>query len=172
MPLNHLARRPTMPRRFGKDEDDDRLMELLERLSPEERRRLAELLASAEDEEDDDQPPAFSGRPRRGGGMDPINRVAADAADPVARFQAIRAAATAGADLAYDSAEAVYRAALGRMGIDSAAGIRDLVALRAIYRAARQRRRQAGAPAVASHERAERGFARRHPDAAAVEVLG
>ncbi|HZT88319.1 MAG TPA: hypothetical protein VFA12_10130 [Stellaceae bacterium] len=168
-----------MPRRFGKDEDDDRLMELLERLSPEERRRLAELLASAEDEEDDDQPPAFSGRPRRGGGMDPINRVAADAADPVARFQAIRAAAAEcadligpGADLAYDSAEAVYRAALGRMGIDSAAGIRDLVALRAIYRAARQRRRQAGAPAVAYDERAERGFARRHPDAAAVEVLG
>lgn len=167
-----------MPRRFGKDEDDDRLMELLERLSPEERRRLAELLASAEDEEDDDQPPAFPGRPRRGGGQDPIDRVAADAADPVARFQAIRAAAAEcadligpGADLAYDSAAAVYRAALGRMGVD-AASVRDVVALRAIYRAARQRRRQAGAPAVAYDERAERGFARRHPDAAAVEVLG
>ncbi len=166
-----------MPRRFGKDEDDDRLMELLERLSPEERRRLAELLASAEDEEDDDQPPAFSGRPRRGGGMDPINRVAADAADPVARFQAIRAAAAEcadligpGADLAYDSAEAVYRAALGALGIKHEA-IREAAALKALIELCPKPGARKDVAVVAMDAADAKGFAERYPDASRIATL-
>ena len=74
-------------------------------------------------------------------------------------------------DMALDSAAKVYRSALRTMGVQVAASLHDRASLRQMFLAHRDQRRSTGQSMVAMDAEAARGFAERHPHAAAIEVL-
>ena len=71
--------------------------------------------------------------------------------------------------MALDSAAAVYRKALARMGVDTI-GIAS-VALKPIFVATRRSRRTRGIPMIAMDAKAVSGFAERYPHGAKIEVV-
>jgi len=119
------------------DDMADRVSEFLkDKLSPEDHAIATEMLRQAMAQ---DMPPPFPGMPKPGGGMVPLNRkdqamdiktrlaIATDSAErnAVARFNKIREAErlvrpyTGEPSMACDSAEAIYREGLERLGHDT-----------------------------------------------------
>jgi hypothetical protein len=143
------------------DVDDDALRQIIRsimQLSPRDMKRFRALL----DEEGD------------GGGYD---GPAMDSAGAVGKLQEIRRAVVevssvvdVGNDMAFDSAEGVYAAALHRMGV-STAGI-DPSGWKPIFQAHRQRQRRGDGPALATDAAVTEGtatsLAERFPHAASI----
>lgn len=74
-------------------------------------------------------------------------------------------------DMALDTAAKVYRRALRSMGVSVPDHLFHAPSLQSLYLVTRDRRRQTGAPLLATDSRAADDFASRHPNAASIEVI-